>query len=308
MGISSANSTGQDDRLNNLLTCLKLVEKAHDERRRVRMQMDGQLRAPCRDVPFADTPNVLGNPEGDDQLQPAIPRPGVGSNADLERIRTVVYGLQEGRPVRHLPRAAQLPPIPGSAPIDSHRAAGDVIANPERCDPACRDAGWEALAAMAAPTRLIDLDKLVPTSTLRRPRRAFSGGRAFLFAATIGAAWAGYFVIASWLQWWISWSSRAARRANRASSHSQRWRKSSCHLLGSKAPRLGARQRPNPNRRCFRKIGRPRTGLRRVCHRRCRLRNTRRPWVRGMRHQGRSQWLRLRAAKMPHSVDRMQSR
>ena len=149
MGIPSANSTGQDDRLNNLLKCLERAEKARDERCRVGMQTDGRPSAPCRDVPFADAPNILGDPEGDDQLRPATPRPGMASDADL-------------------PRSAQLSPIPGLAPIDSQRAV---------------------------PSRVIDLDKLMPMST---PRPAFSGGTAFLFAGTIAAALAGYIVVASW--------------------------------------------------------------------------------------------------------------
>jgi hypothetical protein len=163
---SSANSTGQDDRLNNLLTCLERAEKARDERRRVGMQTDGPLSAPCRDLPFAGAANVLG-----DQLPPVSLRPGMASDADLERIRTVTYGLQEGRPVRHLPRATQLSRIPGVPSIDSQRLV---------------------------PTRIIDVDKLMPMSTLRPARRAFSGGTAFLFVGTIAAAWAGYLVVASW--------------------------------------------------------------------------------------------------------------
>jgi hypothetical protein len=170
MGILSANSSGQDDRLNNLLSCLERAEKARDERRRVGMQSGGRLSDPCHDVPFAGAANILGNPNGDCQLQPATPRTATASNADLERIRTVIHGLQEGRPVRRLPRAAQLSPIPGLAAIDSQRTI---------------------------PTRVsIDLNKL-PTRTLRRPRRAFSRGTAFLVAGTIAAAWAGYFVVAS---------------------------------------------------------------------------------------------------------------
>jgi hypothetical protein len=170
MGILSANSSGQDDRLNNLLSCLERAAKARDERRRVGMQIGGRLSAPCHDIPFAGAANILGNPKSDCQLQPATPRPATASDADLERIRTVIQGLQVGRPVRRLPRAAQLSPISDLAAIDSQRTI---------------------------PTRVsIDLNKL-PKRTLQRPRRAFSGGTGFLVAGTIAAAWAGYFVVAS---------------------------------------------------------------------------------------------------------------
>jgi hypothetical protein len=167
MGISSGSSAGQDDGLNNLLTRLKRAEKARDERHRFGMQADGRLNVPCRDVPY-----ILGNPGGDDQ--PATSRSGMATDADLERILTVIHGLQDGSSVRHLPRAAQLSPIPGLAPID---------------------------VQSAVPTRVVDLssfDKLLPITTMRRPGRIFSGKTAFLFAGTIGAAWAGYFMLASW--------------------------------------------------------------------------------------------------------------
>jgi hypothetical protein len=172
MEISSASSTGQNDRLNNLLTCLERAEKARDERRCVDMQTDGRLSAPCRDVPSAGAPNILGNPKGDDQ--PATSGPGMATDAGLERMLTVIHGLKEGRSVHRLPRAAQLSPVSGLAPIDMQSAV---------------------------PTRVADLnnfDKLLPITTLRRPGRVFCGKTAFLFAGMIGAAWGGYFVVASW--------------------------------------------------------------------------------------------------------------
>jgi hypothetical protein len=164
MGIASANSPGQDDRLNNLLTCLERAEKARDERRRIGMQRNGRLSAPLHDVPSAGAPNILGNPKSDGQLQPATLRPGMASDADFERM------LLEGLPIGCFPRAAQLSPIPRLAPIDSQRAV------PRRVS--------------------IDLDKLMLTATFRRPRRAFSGGP-FLIGGVIAAVWAGYFVFAS---------------------------------------------------------------------------------------------------------------
>ena len=86
----------------------------------------------------------------------------------------MICGLQDPPPVRRLPRATQLKPIPGLPPVDAHRGV---------------------------PTRVpIDVDKRIPmtTPTLRRPSRIFSAGTAFLVAGATAAAWAGYFVIASW--------------------------------------------------------------------------------------------------------------
>jgi hypothetical protein len=105
MGIASANSPGQDDRLNNLLTCLERAEKARDERRRIGMQRNGRLSAPLHDVPSAGAPNILGNPKSDAQLQPATLRPGMASDADFERM------LLEGLPIGCFPGAAQLSPM-----------------------------------------------------------------------------------------------------------------------------------------------------------------------------------------------------
>jgi hypothetical protein len=160
MGISSGSSAGQR------------AGKAPDERHRVGIQSNRRLSVPCRDVPSAGAPSILGNPEGDDE--PVTSRSGMATDAGLERILTVIHGLQEERSVRRLPRAAQLSPIPGLAPIDLQSAV---------------------------PTRVVDLnnfDKLMPITTLQRPGRVFSGKTAFLFAGAIGAAWAGYFVLASW--------------------------------------------------------------------------------------------------------------
>jgi hypothetical protein len=172
MGISTANSTGQDDRLNNLLTCLERAEKAHGGRRRAGIEKDGRLSALCRDFPLAGAPNNVGSRKGDDQRQPTTLQPGIPDDVDLERIRTAIHGLHDEHHVSHLPRATQLPPIPGLAPVGSHRAV---------------------------PTRVsIDLDKLIPTPTWRRPGRTFSAGTAFLVAGTIAAAWASYFVFTSW--------------------------------------------------------------------------------------------------------------
>jgi hypothetical protein len=171
MGTSSANSTGQDDRLNNLLTCLKRAEKARDERRRGGMEKDARLSAPCRNVPFADKPSKLNRRTCDDQRQPTL-QPGMPDfEVDLEGLRTAIYGLHDEHQVSRLPRATQLPLIPGLPPLGPHRAV---------------------------PTRIsINPDKLMRTTTLRRRSRAFSGGTAFLVAGTI-AVWAGYLVVESW--------------------------------------------------------------------------------------------------------------
>src|SRR5579864_654058 len=112
MGPPSANSAGQDDRLTNLLRCLERAEKARDERRRFGIQEYGRLSAQHHDVAFAGAPNNSGNAESDDQ--PATSRLQV---SPLEMIWTLIDGVQEGRPVGRLPRAAQLPPVPGLAPI-----------------------------------------------------------------------------------------------------------------------------------------------------------------------------------------------
>jgi hypothetical protein len=131
--MSSANSTGKDDRLIILSRCLELAEKARRESRRVGGEKDGRIV----------------NLEG--------------------LLRTAIDSLDEHQ-VSHLPRAPQLPPIPDLAPT----------------------------AQRPVPTRIIDLGKLMPISPLRPPRRAFSGGTAFLVAGTIAAVSAGYFVVASW--------------------------------------------------------------------------------------------------------------
>ena len=143
MGISTANSTGQDDRLNNLLTCLERAEKAHGGRRRAGIEKDGRLSALCRDFPLAGAPNNVGSRKGDDQRQPTTLQPGMPDDVDLERIRTAIHGLHDEHHVSHLPRATQLPPIPGLAPVGSHRAVTTRVS--------------------------IDLDKLIPTPTWRRP-------------------------------------------------------------------------------------------------------------------------------------------
>jgi hypothetical protein len=173
MSISSANSTGQDDRLSNLLRCLERAEKARHERRRAGMEKDGRLSALCRDVPCGAAPNNVGSRMSDDQRQPTTLQAGISGDVDLEQLRTVIYGLHDEHQVSHLPRAAQLPPILGLPQLGPHRAL---------------------------PTRVsIDVDKLIPRPRWRRPDRAFLGGVAFLVAGTIALVWAGYSVIESWL-------------------------------------------------------------------------------------------------------------
>src|SRR5580704_14319849 len=113
MGISSANSTGQDDPLNNLLRCLERAEKAHNERRRTAMEKDGRLSALYRDVPVGDAPNKLSSRTCDDhpQLATAL-QPWISGDDDHEGLRTAICGLHDEHQVRHLPRASQLPSIP----------------------------------------------------------------------------------------------------------------------------------------------------------------------------------------------------
>jgi hypothetical protein len=174
MGISSANSTGQDDPLNNLLRCLERAEEAHNGRRRTAMEKDGRLSALYRDVPVGDAANKLSRRTYDDHPQlPTTLQPWITGDDDHEGLRTAISGLHDERQVSHLPRATQLPPIPGLPPLGPHRAV---------------------------PTRVsIDRDKLMPMTRLgRRSSRAFSSGAAFLLVGTIAAAWTGYFVVASW--------------------------------------------------------------------------------------------------------------
>jgi hypothetical protein len=174
MGTSSANSTRQYDLLKNLLTCLEPSEQAHDER--VPVEKDrGLLSAlsSVRDFHFPDPLNGVGSRKGDDQPQPTTtPRTGIAGDGHLGGLRTAIYGLQDEHQVPRLPRATQLPPIPGLPSADAHRAV---------------------------PTRVrVDLDKRIPTPTLRRLGRTFSGGTAILIAGAIAAVWVGYFVVESW--------------------------------------------------------------------------------------------------------------
>jgi hypothetical protein len=110
----------------------------------------------------------------DHQRQPTL-QPGMPDfEVDREGLRTAIYGLHDEHQVSHLPRATQLPSVPGLPPLGPHRAV---------------------------PTRVsIDLGKLMRTTpTLgRRSSRAFSGGAAFLVAGTIAAVWACYLVVESW--------------------------------------------------------------------------------------------------------------
>jgi hypothetical protein len=97
----------------------------------------------------------------------AVSKPHKGRQWRRLRSNRPEYGLHDEHQVSHLP------PIPGLPPLGPHRAV---------------------------PTRVsIDLDKLIPTPTWRRPDRAFLGGVAFLVAGTIAVAWAGYSVVESWL-------------------------------------------------------------------------------------------------------------
>ena len=209
MGISSTNSTGQDDRLIILLGCLERAEKAHNERRRTAMEKDGRLSALYRDVPVGDAANKLSRRTYDDHPQLATTlQPWITGDDDHEGLRTAISGLHDERQVSHLPRATQLPSVPGLPPLGPHRAV---------------------------PTRVsIDRDKLMPMTRLGRRSRAFSSGAAFPLVGTIAAAWTGYFVVAVGLQRWISRWRRAARQVKRDLSH-----KPSCHQ--------GAKPRPNPN-------------------------------------------------------------
>jgi hypothetical protein len=134
----------------------------------------GRLSALYRDVSFGDGPNKLSRRTCDDHPQLATTlQPWITGDDDHEGLRTAICGLHDEHQVRHLPRASQLPSIPGLPPLGPRGAVRTRVS--------------------------IDRDKLMPMTTLgRRSSPAFSSGAAFLVVGTIAAAWTVYFVLASW--------------------------------------------------------------------------------------------------------------
>jgi hypothetical protein len=127
-----------------------------------------------REFPGANAPNSLGNCRGNGKPRLATAAaPAMTDDGGHERLGTSVYGLQEQHQVCRLPRATQLPPIPGLPPVDAHRAV---------------------------PTRVsIDPYKRMPRPALRRPHRTLLGRRPMLMAGAMVAGGAGCFVAAIWL-------------------------------------------------------------------------------------------------------------
>jgi hypothetical protein len=126
-----------------------------------------------RDFPGANAPNSLGNCRGNGKPRLATAAaPAMTDDGGHERLGTSVYGLQEQHQVCRLPRATQLPPIPGLPPVDAHRAV---------------------------PTRVsIDPYKRMPRPALRRPRRTLFGRRPMLMAGAMVAGGAGCRDVARW--------------------------------------------------------------------------------------------------------------
>jgi hypothetical protein len=158
----------------DLLTRLGPSDAAFDERPSVGLEKDRVLLSALllvRDFLFVGTSN--NNRKDNDWPQPATThRPWMTGGGDRERLRTSIDELRHPLRASGLPRAPQLPPIPGLPLVDKHRAV---------------------------PTRIaIDLDERILAARLQRPGRTLSGGTAFLVAGGIAAAWTGYFVVATW--------------------------------------------------------------------------------------------------------------
>jgi hypothetical protein len=99
-------------------------------------------------------------------------RPARTGDRDHEMLRRFAYGRQDRHQVDHLPRAVQLPPIPGLFPVDAHRTVPNRVS--------------------------FDLHKRKQAPTLRRPDRALSTRTSFLAAGALIAVAAGCFVVAVW--------------------------------------------------------------------------------------------------------------
>jgi hypothetical protein len=103
-------------------------------------------------------------------------RPDISDNGDLQKVRAVASELHNT--AGHLPRAPQLPPVPGLRPVSLPEPAVDV----------------QAAAPKSVTIKRVPVSRPVPPS--RQPREELSRSAKFLVAAAVSAPLACFVAIA----------------------------------------------------------------------------------------------------------------
>jgi hypothetical protein len=132
--------------------------------------------APVLDFPLPRRPNLVTDRLYD--LDQSATRPEIADNGDLEKVRAVTWELHNA--AGHLPRAAQLPPVPGLSPIGAPAPAPPV----------------DVHEAVPKPVTIKRVPVTRPVPPLRERREGLSRPAKFLVAAAVGAPLACYVAIA----------------------------------------------------------------------------------------------------------------
>jgi len=131
-------------------------------------------RASVLEFPLPRTPNHVTDHGYD--LDQSATRPEIADNGDLQKIRAVTSELHSA--ASHLPRAPQLPPVPGLRPIGVSVPAFDV----------------QAAAPKPVTIKRVPVARPVPPS--RQPREELSRPAKFLVAAAVGVPLACFVAVA----------------------------------------------------------------------------------------------------------------
>jgi hypothetical protein len=162
----STSATGSADQSGFSVVRMPLRRVGEDSPRDADRGPSPQGRIALSDLGYAAAREQSADRVGDDQARLAASVAAAPeSDAELERLRKCLSALKED--IEALPRATQLPPIPGLPLLDARMAGSD----PGALDPA---------------TRISPLSR-------RRPRKGLSAFRLFLIATAIAVPIGGYY-------------------------------------------------------------------------------------------------------------------